>query len=167
MAKVITAPESREEAFQRRAGNVSLFLAGSIENGAAEPWQDKVIESLKDIDGLFIMNPRRKEWDPAWNQSSDNKKLTEQITWELTGLRQAGAVLFYFQPGTVSPVTLLELGLVLSSKPAERIFVACPDGYFRKANVEVTCAYVDDIYVDSTLEQAVDRFVRRLPLLRN
>jgi len=43
----------------------------------------------------------------------------------------------YFDPATHAPITLCELGLLARSG---RLLVACPDGYFRKGNVEVVCA---------------------------
>ena len=43
----------------------------------------------------------------------------------------------YVAPATKSPVTLLELGLFARSG---RLAVCCPDGYWRKGNVEIVCA---------------------------
>jgi hypothetical protein len=49
----------------------SVFLAGSIEMGRAELWQDAVAAALRD-EPLTILNPRRDDWDPRWEQSSAN-----------------------------------------------------------------------------------------------
>ncbi|HET8687036.1 MAG TPA: nucleoside 2-deoxyribosyltransferase domain-containing protein, partial [Methanosarcina sp.] len=47
-------------------------------------------------------------------------------------------VIFYIDPNTQSPITLLELGLVADS-PCQNAVVYCPDGFWRKGNVEMVC----------------------------
>lgn len=114
----------------------TIFLAGSIEMGKAELWQDIIAESLADID-VVIYNPRRDDWDSSWKQDpKPGTKFHEQVTWELDHIEKADLVVFYFDPKTQSPVTLMELGVCLNlNKP---ILVCCPDGYFRKGNVVIT-----------------------------
>lgn len=111
----------------------SVFLAGSIEMGTAEDWQTQVQRSLSDLD-VLILNPRRDEWDASWEQSINNPAFREQVEWELVGLERATVVAMYFAPATKAPVTLLELGL---SARADRLLVCCPQGYWRRGNVEV------------------------------
>ena len=41
-------------------------------------------------------------------------------------------------PGTKSPITLLELGLHAGKNP-QKLVVCCPDGYWRKGNVDIVC----------------------------
>ena len=43
----------------------------------------------------------------------------------------------YFDPNTKSPVSLLELGLYAHTG---KLRVCCPDGFWRKGNVDVICA---------------------------
>lgn len=43
--------------------NWSVFLAGSIEMGAAEDWQDKLTKLLNHPNIDYILNPRRDDWD--------------------------------------------------------------------------------------------------------
>jgi len=43
-------------------------------------------------------------------------------------------------PATQSPISLLELGLYANSG---KLTVICPDGFYRKGNVEVVCALYD------------------------
>lgn len=112
----------------------SLFLAGSIEMGKAINWQKTVCAALEDED-VVILNPRRDHWDSTWVQRIANKEFTKQVNWELDALERASVILFYFAPETMSPITLLELGLHKDKK----IFVCCPDGYWRKGNIEVVC----------------------------
>jgi hypothetical protein len=41
-----------------------------------------------------------------------------------------------FDPNTKSPISLLELGLHASS---EKMVVICPEGFWRKGNVDIVC----------------------------
>ena len=125
-------------------GNRYLFLAGSIEMGVAEKWQDRVARELKDAKWT-ILNPRRDDWDSSWEQSIHNDKFVEQVVWELDSLKKAEAVLIYFDPNTKSPITLLELGLMAgyyyTTERLKEVVVVCPDGFWRKGNVDVVCEY--------------------------
>ena len=113
----------------------TIFLAGSIEMGKAINWQDKIVEALKDEKDLVILNPRRDNWDSSWKQTIDNPNFVEQVDWELEGIGDADLVVFYFDPETISPITLMELGTCKNKKAV----VCCPDGYFRKGNVDIFC----------------------------
>lgn len=116
--------------------DLSIFLAGSIEMGTAEQWQQKVLKDLADYN-VKVFNPRRDDWDSSWEQSIRNPNFREQVEWELDALRNASIIIFYFSPGTKSPITLLELGYHISdNKP---IYICCPDGYWRKGNIEILC----------------------------
>ena len=117
-------------------GRPVVFLAGSIEMGTAANWQSDVTASIADLD-VVVLNPRRDEWDASWKQSADNPMFHEQVSWELEGLERASLVAMYFDPATKAPVTLLELGLFAR---CGRLVVCCPEGYFRKGNVDVVCA---------------------------
>lgn len=113
-----------------------IFLAGSIDMGKAENWQERIERELANQD-VVICNPRRDDWDSTWVQSIDNPQFNEQVTWELENIEEADLVVFYFDPAGLAPITLLELGLVANS--AANIIVCCPDGYWRKGNVEMVC----------------------------
>jgi len=113
----------------------SIFLAGSIEMGKAENWQQMIERKLKDFEGT-ILNPRRDDWDASWVQSIDNLQFRQQVEWELKAQEIAGAIAMYFSPDTKSPITLLELGLFARS---ERLTVCCPDGFWRKGNIDIVC----------------------------
>ena len=116
-------------------GYYTLFLAGSIDMGKAELWQDRVIKELEDLPIAFL-NPRRKDWDSSWEQSIDNKEFNEQVTWELDGLDDSNFVVFYLDPNTMSPISLMELGLVAHTMNVQ---VCCPEGFWRKGNVDILC----------------------------
>lgn len=114
----------------------SVFLAGSIEMGRADLWQDAVADALRD-EPLTILNPRRDDWDANWEQSSANPQFVAQVTWELDAQERADLIAMYFAPETYAPITLLELGLFAASG---KLLVCCPPGYWRKGNVDVVCA---------------------------
>jgi hypothetical protein len=114
----------------------AVFLAGSIEMGASIDWQAELTAALADLD-IAILNPRRDAWDASWRQSIDNPMFREQVEWELDGLDRADVIAMWFAPDTKAPITLLELGLHVRSR---KLVVGCPDGYWRKGNVEVVCA---------------------------
>lgn len=112
---------------------ISVFLAGSIEMGLAEPWQDEVVKHLSSLN-INVYNPRRLDWDNSWGENS--KELQEQICWELDNIESCDTIFFYFDPNTKSPITLLELGIALRSK--KDVVVVCPN-FWRRTNVLVTC----------------------------
>lgn len=113
----------------------SIFLAGSIEMGIAEHWQDKVASLLKDK-GFNVFNPRRVDWDSSWTQNFTDPQFSQQVNWEMDALDKADIILFYFDPVTKSPITLLELGAYAKTG---KCLVCCPEGYWRKGNVDIFC----------------------------
>lgn len=147
MIEVMAPNETPTDALFRK----TIFLAGSIEMGVADNWQDRVKHDLKDYD-VVLYNPRRLDWNSAWIQSIHNKEFKEQVNWELDRICNADMVVFYFDPNTKSPVTLMELGYVLGRGILQDIIVCCPDGFWRKGNVEVLCEN-NDVEVLNTYEQ--------------
>jgi hypothetical protein len=117
-----------------------VFLAGTIDMGNSENWQQKVVDELTDTD-VILLNPRRDDWDSSWVQSIDNVQFNEQVTWELTNITHADTVIFYFAPDSVSPITLMELGYVLGRNDynPQNILVCCPEKFWRKGNVDIMC----------------------------
>jgi hypothetical protein len=121
----------------RNRNNKSVFLAGSIEMGAAENWQDTVGEFFHQH-SWDVLNPRRDDWDSSWKQTFEDAQFYQQVNWELNALEHADLIIMYFDPSTKSPISLLELGLFARSG---KMKVICPDGFWRKGNVEVVCNY--------------------------
>jgi Nucleoside 2-deoxyribosyltransferase like len=128
-----------------------IFLAGSIEMGNAVDWQAVVTNALTDLE-VLVCNPRRQEWDANWPQSIDFAPFREQVEWELEALERADLILFYFAPDTKAPITLLELGLHARRKA----IVCCPEGYWRKGNVDIVCRRYGITQV-ATLEELITR----------
>ena len=140
--KIFTAPEQIVPALSY---DKKIFLAGSIEMGKAEQWQQEVVDlffrkfnQLKTADRdkkqLAIFNPRRIDWNENLEQVYENPVLNQQINWELTALEWSDIVYFYFDSNTISPISLLELGTY-----KEKAVVYCSENYLRKANVDVYC----------------------------
>lgn len=138
----------------------SIFLAGSIEMDKADEWQKRVANELKDFD-INIFNPRRADWDSSWKQTVDDENFYEQVNWELDGLSMSDLIVIYFQPGTKSPISLLELGLHAMQ---DNILVCCPEGFWRRGNVEIVCERYD-IPLYESLEDLIEDLKENLPNL--
>ena len=84
----------------------------------------------------MIFNPWRKEWDDSWDQRIDHPRFKQQVEWGLDALEKADVILIYFNPKTKLPISLLELGLFARSR---KLLVCCPEGFWRKGNVDIVC----------------------------
>lgn len=113
----------------------TIFLAGSIEMGVAEEWQTKVGNAIESP-SFITLNPRRDYWDASWKQDINNPQFKEQVTWEMDGLMGASLRIFYFDPSTKSPITLMELGLTCC---LQTNLVCCREPFWRKGNVDILC----------------------------
>ena len=123
----------------------------------AENWQKHLAESLQESNAL-LLNPRRESWDSSWTQSIDNNQFREQVEWELNGLERADIIVVYFDPNTKSPITLLEVGLHASSG---KMIICCPDGFWRKGNIEIVCDRYD-IPLLKDFAELIDALLLRL-----
>lgn len=107
--------------------------------GAAENWQERLTRELSDIEDLTILNPRRDDWDSSWVQDpTPGTKFREQVDWELDNQVLSDINLYYFVPGTISPITLLELGAFCDTSMFNTI-VVCPKEFWRYGNVAILC----------------------------
>jgi hypothetical protein len=136
----------------------TIFMGGVIDNGAAEPWAERVVTALADYD-VLLLNPRRDDWDSNWSQTLDNKEFVEQVEWELQGQEDADLNLYIFGTNdkeakkSKAPITLMELGL---SAQRNKTIVCCPESYFRSGNVYIVCrrygipvyTSLDDLLID-------------------
>jgi hypothetical protein len=142
--KIIKPPESIVK-YQAK-GSRLIFLAGSIEMGLAENWQEKVEAYFEPFDDITILNPRRDDWDDSWEQKFENAQFYQQVNWELTGLERADKIIMYLSPKTKSPISMLELGLFARTG---KLLVCCPEGFWRKGNIEIVCErYSIPLYED-------------------
>lgn len=118
--------------------------------GTAEDWQTQVIKSITDNNVVFL-NPRRTDWDSTWKQEITNPQFFEQVTWELDRLENCDMIFLYLDPKTKSPISLLELGLHAKSN---KMIVCCPEGFYRKGNVDIVCKR-NSIPIYDNLENAI------------
>lgn len=138
------SPEAVPDVVDHSPYVVRIFLGGSIEMGVADAWQEKLVQALR-IEGygdtVWFINPRRNDWDASWIQTKENQQFREQVEWELDNLEKADVRVFYFDPGTVSLVTMLELGRFIDNPCTDtgKTLVCCPPGYVRKGNVDIFC----------------------------
>jgi len=153
---IIYAPQSIENVNGGKKP-FRIFLAGSIEMGKATKWQDEFAKAFSDDDVEFL-NPRRDSFEDIGSGSAD-PKFKEQVEWEPRGLEAADIIALYFDPETKSPISLLELGLFAHS---HKLFVCCPDGYWKKGNVDIVC---DENSVPrfETLAELITAVKERLP----
>lgn len=131
-----------------------IFLAGSIDMGEAENWQERIEKELEK-EQVVLFNPRRDDWDSTWVQDISNGKFRSQVEWELEHMEKADLVVYYFDPKGKAPITLLELGLNVGF--GADCIVCCPEGYWRRGNVQVVCNWYDIPLYDN-----IDEFVKAI-----
>lgn len=120
---------------ERNMTKKSVFLAGSIEMGNTENWQSELSDKLY-RHNYNVFNPRRSDWDSSWKQDFTNPYFSQQVNWELDALEKSDYIIMYFDPNNKSPISLLELGLFAHTG---KLMVICPDGFWRKGNVDIVC----------------------------
>ncbi len=147
-AKIFKAPEKvPDDDFT----TVRLFLAGSIDMGQAEDWQQKVTEELKDCN-VIICNPRRDDWDKTQSQTADNPVFKQQVDWELENQENADVILMVLTADSKAPISLLELGLFAYTG---KLIVYCHENFYRKGNIDIVCSRYDIDQVES-LDDAIN-----------
>lgn len=117
----------------------TIFLGGTIEMGNSEDWQNRITNDLSDQD-VILLNPRRDDFDVTQEQSINNSYFLKQVNWELDGLMNSDLIIMYLLPNTLSPISLLEIGLMTDSqicRKNEKVIICCPDGFWRKGNIEI------------------------------
>jgi hypothetical protein len=117
---------------------IKIFLGGSIEMGACDDWQEELTSELSSLD-ISILNPRRDDFDITQEQSIHNPYFKKQVEWELQALEDSDVIVMYLDPATKAPISMMELGLFKD----KRILVCCPEGFWRKGNIEIVCARYD------------------------
>jgi hypothetical protein len=134
---------------------LNVFLAGSIEMGKAVEWQKEFIAALSDKNIRFL-NPRRDDWDSSWGQTMDDSNFVEQVQWELDSMEKSHMIVMVFDPNTLSPISMLELGLHAKE---QKLMVVCPDGFWKKGNIDVTCEFYG-INQFNTMDELIE-FMRK------
>jgi hypothetical protein len=137
--------------------STSVFLAGSIEMGKAIDWQSYVANAISHLP-VTILNPRRGDWDGSWEQDISNAEFKRQVDWEMDHMIKADVIALFLQPGTMSPISLLELGMHAADG---KLVVCCPFGYWRRGNVQVVCQRYG-IPLMETQEELIERVIKML-----
>jgi len=128
MAIIIESPNEVYSLENQR--NFKLFLAGSITD--CPDWQAEVIEKVKHLSNLTVYNPRRANFPIG-----DPKAAEEQITWEYKKLKESDGVSFWFDSGSLGPITLYELGRWGNSSYDKSLVIGIHKEYQRKQDVEI------------------------------
>jgi hypothetical protein len=136
---IVIYPDSDDQS--AHFDETSIFLAGSIEMGAADEWQQdaviRISEALPNEDLVFY-NPRRAEFNESF--------IEEQIVWEQTRLHASDYVFMVFDPKTKSPISLLEFGEFVGS---DKLITVCDSSFYRFDNLVLTARYNgQEIYPD-------------------
>lgn len=114
---------------------IKIFLGGSIDMGMSENWQSKIEKELSDYN-VIVLNPRRDDWNKEWKPIITDENFKKQVEWELLALEYSDIVIMYFAPNSKSPISLLEFGMYAKTK---KLKVVCPEGFWRKGNVDIVC----------------------------
>jgi hypothetical protein len=117
-------------------GTRSVFLAGTTSKVDESDWRETLSSSLSGLP-ITIFNPHRADWDSTWREDIDFTPYREQVLWELDKQAKADLVVVYFHPATQAPISLLEFGLSAQSKG--KVIAVCPQGYWKRGNVQIVC----------------------------
>lgn len=113
-----------------------MFLAGTIDLGAADDWQQSFIDYLDTMSAtrITVLNPRRDTW--FGTPTLDNPEFVKQVNWELDALERADVIVMRLLGTSKSPVSLMELGLHARSG---KLVVHCDEEFYRSGNVAAVC----------------------------
>ncbi len=140
----------------------SVFLAGTIDMGESENWQQNLEQELAAFD-IIILNPRRSDWNPQCQKDIPNIPFREQVNWELEALEKSDLIFMHFLPNSKSPISLLALGNYAKSA---NLLVCCPQGFWRKADIEILCEQFN-IPLFENLENAIKEFKKKTTIMVN
>lgn len=119
---------------------IKIFLAGSIDQPARNNWRELAIAHIQtswfsasnNQDSITIYSPRRS--DNEWTVDMEN----EQAAWDMSMLSMVDYVILHLTGTTISPVSLLELGLFARNP---NLYLSIDDSYMRKHVVELYYTY--------------------------
>lgn len=146
MVKVFTPNDIQEEiAYLNTSGKYDkkIFLAGTIGGGVKSETSHKVNwqkEAIELIDKTYpycnftIFNPRRDNWP----EKGDKANIDYQIQWELDHMEKADQIVMNILGDSLSPITLMEMGLWAGKDPS-KLIVHCPKDFWRYDNVYNLC----------------------------
>lgn len=100
----------------------SIFLAGTMSE-----WREEL--------GKYLDQKGYEVFDPTCDL-----EFTQQTTWEFSALAAASRILFYFDKSSMSPVSMMELGLYADSG---KVVVVCHPEFPKAQNVHFICQQFD------------------------
>lgn len=113
----------------KEKGAKYIFLAGSMDTSVKNNWRDDVVHVLGEVYNFY---------DPTNNNHDmlNDIEMREHIKWELDALNMSDKILLNFLPDAQSPISLVELGLYVSSN---KLIVICPKEFHQSRYVRVLC----------------------------
>ncbi|CEI66062.1 unnamed protein product [Fusarium venenatum] len=114
----------------------SIFLAGITTSTGEPDWRQALTDALNNYP-VTILNPNRPDWDSTWREDFSDKRWVEQVSWELDMQEAADIVVFMFHEATEAPISLMELGLAVRTKP---VIVCAHPNYRKRGNVDAVCS---------------------------
>ena len=123
-----------------------IFLAGSIDN-SKNNWRNYQMKKFKYY----------SYFDPTnYNFSSlNNQEMINHINWEFTAMEKADIILLNLLPNSLSPISLVELGLYVSSK---KIIIVCPKEFYKSTYVYALCKKYNSIIFEKLEEVTEEIF---------
>lgn len=106
-----------------------IFLEGSMEVNSSNNWRKQVITKLNNK--YFIFDPTNNNHD-----NLNQKDMKSHIKWELGALNLADKIILNFLPDALSPISLVELGLYVSTT---KLVVVCPKKFYKSRYVYTLC----------------------------
>lgn len=141
-------------------GVKSVFLAGTTSEVDSADWRETLASSLSKHP-VTIYNPYRADWDSTWREDATFAPYREQVLWELDKQAKADLVVVYFHPATQAPVSLLEFGLW--AQVPGKVIAVCPEGYWKRGNVQIVCHKLGVEMLDD-IDELAGAVVRKLSL---
>lgn len=124
----------------------SVVLYGAIEKEPDDNWASRLSDHLDSLP-VAILNPRCKAWNSDWKEDISFAPFREQVAWEMDQAEIADILVFYFMPGTLTPIALLELGMH-AARYGEKCVVCCPEGFYKRGNVQIVCKKFNAEFVE-------------------
>lgn len=167
MSIKIIKPDSKD---QSTNNYLTIFLAGTIDNGNSFDWQKDIEYSLEHLNkNIALLNPRRNNWDPSLQQRMSNPTFNEQVNWEMDNINKCDILFMNFLEDSLSPISLLELGIIYGIKTSKeinkQIIVIAPDKFWRKGNIEVVCDKMD-VPVYSNYQDGLNALIKAIGILK-
>lgn len=117
--------------------NIKLFLAGGV---SCYDWQSIIMEKLFDdsesknhdyLCNVIVFNPRRQKF------SKDIKEeIEKQSIWRYNKLKESDIIAFWFSKGSLSPVSLYELGK-WGNSTNKSIIIGIEEEYEKRNDIEI------------------------------